>query len=256
MAAADATFSESTPRLIGIRTAWSAAASQRSDSPSPSPPISSATLSAGSRLQRADRDRGRVGRQRQQPEPGRPQLGQAAAPVGQPGVRHGQHGAHRHLDRAPVQRVGAPRRKDHAIEPESRGAAEDRADVRVVDDVLKNDNPAGDGQDVRHRGSGSRCIEASAPRCTRYPVSCSATAGGSTYSGARAASGDLARSWPACPSADQERTDRIPGGDGAPDYLLALGDEQALRCLQAAAQVHVGQPDVIGEPRVARIARR
>lgn len=44
MAAADATLSESTPALIGIRTRSSAAASQRADRPSPSVPSSSASL--------------------------------------------------------------------------------------------------------------------------------------------------------------------------------------------------------------------
>ena len=63
MAAADATLSESTPALIGIRTRSSAAASQRADRPSPSVPSSSASLPPDGAC--SDRQRVRRGSERQ-----------------------------------------------------------------------------------------------------------------------------------------------------------------------------------------------
>ena len=53
--------------------------------------------------------RARVGGERQQPEPGLAHPGQAVRPLGEPRVRQGEHRTHRHLDRTPVERVGAVR---------------------------------------------------------------------------------------------------------------------------------------------------
>jgi hypothetical protein len=55
---------------------------------------------------------------------------------------------------------------------------------------------------------------------------------------------------------DQQGADRVAGLDRPPDYLLALGDEQAVLGLQAPAQVDVGQPDVVREPRIVRVGDR
>ena len=54
----------------------------------------------------------------------------------------GEDRAHGDLDRAAVERVGAARRQQDGVEPERRTAAEDRADVGVVDDVLEHQHRA------------------------------------------------------------------------------------------------------------------
>ena len=83
----------------------------------------------------------------------------------------------RDLDRAAVERVGAARREQHGVEAERGAAAEDRADVGVVDDVLEHQHGAGAGQHlVDRRAAAAARSDASAPRCTWKPVTCSASA--------------------------------------------------------------------------------
>ena len=86
-------------------------------------------------------------------------------PVGQPGPRQAEHRAHRDLDRASVERVGAPRRQQHRVEPERRPAAEDRADVGVVDEVLEDQDRPGAVEHV-----GDRRQRSSYQRSQRTPV--------------------------------------------------------------------------------------
>jgi hypothetical protein len=100
----------------------------------------------------ADRRGAPIGGQRQQPESFGAQLGQAVVPLGHAGVGNGEHGAHRDLDRTPVERVGAPRRQDHRVHAERGGAAEDRPDVAVVDEVLEHEHATGAGGQFGGRG--------------------------------------------------------------------------------------------------------
>ena len=70
----------------------------------------------------------------------------------QPGPRHREHRPHADLDRAAVERVGAPRREQHRVEPQRRTGAEDGADVGVVDHVLEHQHRPGAGQHDVDRG--------------------------------------------------------------------------------------------------------
>ena len=74
------------------------------------------------------------------------------APLRQPRPRHLEDRAHAHPHAAPVERVGAARAHQHRVGAEPGRGAEDRADVRVVDDVLEHDDEPGIGDDVRDRG--------------------------------------------------------------------------------------------------------
>src|SRR5271156_104537 len=87
-------------------------------------------------------------------------------------------------------------------------------------------------------GSGLRCSDASAPRWTRYPVRRSATASGTTYTGA--APDGRGRRVPEPALRQQDRTDRVAGRHGAGDHLGAFGDEKTVLGLQVSPQVHVG----------------
>ena len=100
---------------------------------------------AGHGHSHTDRWGRRVRCQREQPEPGRPQPGQAVVPAGHAGVGDGEHRAHGNLHRTPVERVGASRRQEHGIHAERGGAPEDCPDVSVVDKILQHDHPPGGG---------------------------------------------------------------------------------------------------------------
>ena len=84
-------------------------------------------------------------------EPGRGDVRHRVVPVLEPGVRHREHRPHRHLDGAAVERVGAAGGEQHGVDPERRGAAEDGADVGVVDDVLQHHDRAGPGEHLVDR---------------------------------------------------------------------------------------------------------
>ena len=115
----------------------------------------------------ADRHGGLIRGQREQPEPRRAQLRQPVVPVGHPGVADGEHRAHGHLHRPPVQRVGAPGRQDHGVRRRTRrrtGRSPRRCRGR-------RGPPARPGAPPRPATSATaaaarRAIEASAPRCT------------------------------------------------------------------------------------------
>ena len=106
--------------------------------------------------------------------PRRDEVRQGVVPVRQPGPRRGEDRAHADLDRAAVERVGAARREQHGVEAEGGAGAEDRADVGVVDEVLEHEHRAGAGEHVVDRAAAAAgASEASAPRCTWKPVTCS-----------------------------------------------------------------------------------
>ena len=54
----------------------------------------------------------------------------------------------------------------------------------------------------------------------------------------------------------QYRPHRVPRGHGPHDDLRALGHEQTVGGLEAGPQPDVGQPRVIGQPRVVRAIDR
>ena len=177
---AAATLSESMPAAIGITARRSADVSQRGDSPWPSEPSTSASRStpgappprsATASSARVERD----GR-----EPGRRSAGRASY---QSSSR--VHGTVKtapiaDLDRPPVERVGAAGREQHGVDAERGAAAEDRADVGVVDDVLEDQHGPRAGRAPRRRRAAAASSEASAPRCTWKPVTSSASASDTT----------------------------------------------------------------------------
>ncbi len=75
-----------------------------------------------------------------------PQIGERIR--ARPGPGHPQHGAHRDLHRAPVERIGASRRDEDGIGAQGCGVAEDGSDVRVVDEVDQDDHEACGGQEL------------------------------------------------------------------------------------------------------------
>ena len=85
-------------------------------------------------------------------EPAALEIRQGVVPVGQAGPGQGEHRAHGHLHRPAVERVGAPRREQHRVDAERGGAAEDGADVGVVDDVLADHDGAGALEHLVERG--------------------------------------------------------------------------------------------------------
>ena len=134
---AAATLRESMPARIGMIARRSAAGCHRDESPWPSEPSTSATLSSPATASSiATASSARVSAT--VVKPARRQVRQGVVPVRQAGPRQREHRAHGDLDRAAVERVGAPRREQHGVEAERRAAAEDRAHVGVVDDVLEH----------------------------------------------------------------------------------------------------------------------
>ena len=115
----------------------SAAFSHRGESPWPSEPSTRATRSSPATASsigvgvvgEGERDRG---------EATSGQVREGVVPVGKAGPRRGEDRAHADLDRASVQRVGAAWRQQYGVEAEGGAAAEDRADIGVVDNVLEH----------------------------------------------------------------------------------------------------------------------
>ena len=88
----------------------------------------------------------------------------------EPGPRHREDGAHRHLDRPSVQRVRAPWGEQDGVDAERRRTANHRPHVRVVDDVLQDhDRPGPVGEPRRGWAALRRWSDASAPRWTWKP---------------------------------------------------------------------------------------
>ena len=175
------------PACIGMTARTSAPAVQCGDRPAPSVPSRMATLAPRlparilrSRVQscghRGEVDGIRGQGQGHRGEPGGPQQIGARRPVGQPGPGQAEHGAHAHLDRPAVERVGRPRRQQRPVPAEGGGVAQHGADVGVVDHVLDHHQPLGRSAARRRVCRTSRCSEARAPRWTWKPVTSSAMA--------------------------------------------------------------------------------
>ena len=137
------------PAAIGITARRSADASQRDDRPWPSDPSTRARRSTPATASSMGTESGpRVSATVVKPRRG--EVRQGVVPVGDPGPRRGEHRAHADLDRAAVERVGAPRCEQHGVEAEGGAGPEDRADVGVVDQVLEHQHRACSGEHVVH----------------------------------------------------------------------------------------------------------
>ena len=193
-----------------------------------------------------------VGGQGQQPVARPADRFQALGPRFQAGVRDREDRAHRHLHRAPVQRVGAVRREQDRVHAEGGGAAEDRADVGVVVDRLHDHHPAGGGEEfvggrqrlALHRGE-------------RPPVHVVA---GDAFGEVRAdrvhGRRELVDDVPHDVDPlgrEQHRAHLVAGVLGPSDDLLALGDEEAFGGFAAAPQLHVGQARVVAQAGVVGV---
>ena len=190
-------------------------------------------------------------RQGDRVEPAALQVRQRVVPVGQAGPREGEDRPHRHLDRAAVQRVGAPRRQQHGVDPERGGGAEDRArrwcGRRCPRRPRRCARPSSTSST---EGSGVRASDARAPRCTWKPVTCSARASLTTKHGASVPSRTSASPSSQRGAIRKDRTGK-PASDGPAYDLLALGEEQAVLGLERLAQLDVAQVAVVGEAGVA-----
>ncbi len=101
-------------------------------------------------------------------------------------------------------------------------------------------------------GSGSRCSEARAPRCTWKPVTCSASSSLTTKHGASVVASTSERPSSQRGAIRNERTGN-PACDGSPHDLLPLGQEQPVLGLEMGAQLHVTQVAVVGQHRITRV---
>ena len=126
--------------LLPARREAVALASRGPGRPGRAPATASSTGTASARQRQRDRGEARRRERRQR-----------VVPVRQPRPRQREHRSHGDLDRAAVERVGAPRRQQHGVEAERGARAEDRADVGVVDDVLEHQHGPGPGEDDVHR---------------------------------------------------------------------------------------------------------
>ena len=98
-------------------------------------------------------------------------------------------------------------------------------------------------------GSGVRARDASAPRCTWKPVTCSAISSGTTKHGASVRCHDVGQ--PVQPAGcHQEGADREAGQHGSSYDLLALGQEQPVLGLEGLPELHVPEVPIVGESRV------
>ena len=245
---AAATFRESMPGAIGMIARRSAACSQRDERPCPSEPRTSATWSTpGDGRLDGLRVSARVSATVVNPSADR--VGSASYQSSRRVHGSREHRAHAHLDRAPVERVGAPRRQEYGVEAQRGAGAEDRADVGVVDDVLEHQDRPGVLQDRGRRGQRT-------PLQRGQRTSVHVEAG--HLLGERLRDHEAGRrrrgehvGQPVQPARrHQERPRREPGLDGAAYDLLALGEEQPVLGLEVLAQLDVAQVAVVGQPRV------
>ena len=239
------------PAAMGMVARRSADSSQCRERPWPSPPRTRATLSRPRTASSTGTESG-ANVSATVVKPAAESVGSAESHglQARPGQR--EHRPHGDLDRAAVQRVGAPRRQEHGVEAEGGARAEDRADVGVVDDVLEHENGPGAGQDRVQRGSGNRASDASAPA---VHVEAGDLLGQRLrdHVAGRLGAGEHVTQAVEPARCHQERARGEAGLDRAPDDLLALGEEQPVLGLEVLAQGHVAQVAVVGQPRVRRV---
>ena len=143
MAVAAATFSESIPAVIGIRTRHAAPAVQRSLSPAPSVPTMIASFGCSRRpsLTESRSVAPAPGVSATVRNPSASEPARDARPAQQPGPGQREDGTHADLDRPSIERVGAARGQQRTVPAKRRGVPNDRADVGVIDDVLQDHQP-------------------------------------------------------------------------------------------------------------------
>ena len=143
IAHAVATFSESTPAAMGMRTVTSAVVRVAARSPAPSAPSSRAR--AGGHGQRGDVDAVvRVQRDQREARGAHPR--QRRVPVRHARPREQQRSAHGDADRLAVQRIAGRRRQQGAGGAERARRSQHAAHVVGIADVLEQDEPS------RHAG--------------------------------------------------------------------------------------------------------
>ncbi len=246
-APAAATLSESTPPAIGIRTTVSTAAIVRRLRPSPSVPRTRASRSGRGRGELVEGDRLLGEGEGRDVEPEVVQRPDPAGPRLDARPRHLEDRPHGDPDGPAVERVRAPRGHEHRVDAEGGGGPEHRPDVRVVDDVLEDEHPAGAGEDVlerRQRGA--------VHRGERPPVEVEAGEllddvgradedGHAVPLGRRDDVPEVGE-----PTLRHEvRARPVPGPEGPPDHLLGLGDVEPALGLEPPPQRDVGEPDVV-----------
>ena len=143
-------MSESTPPASGMRARTSASASTAGESPAPSVPSRRARRSCPAAGDLGDVDGAGVGRHRDERESGRAQRREAGRQRLGAGLGEAQRLAHRDAQRAAVERVARVGVEQQRVDAERRGAAHDRAHVRVVVDVLEHDDAAGAAYHLGH----------------------------------------------------------------------------------------------------------
>ncbi|MDR6171701.1 hypothetical protein QE359_002730 [Curtobacterium sp. SORGH_AS776] len=245
-ALAAATFNESTPCAIGMRTVGVGGRDRRRRE----------ALSLGAHHERhAVRDvrdervevHGAVRQgHRGEVEALRPEFLAGGRPVADAGPRHLQHRAHADADAAPVERVGAAGADQDGVGPEAGDAPEHGADVGVVDDVLEHHHDLGVAHHVRdarqlravHRGDGA-AVHPEAGEVLEQVV-------GADEHGAVVVRDDREHAVEPL-LLDQHAPRDVPGADRPLDDRVRLGDVQAALRLGHAPQGDVGEPGEVVE---------
>ena len=162
-----------------------------------------------------------------------------------PGPGDLEHRPHAHPDGAPVKRVAAGGGRQHGVHPQGGGAAEDGPHVAGVGDVLQHRDPPGVSAQVLHGGEGRAAHGAQHPPGEGIagelgedlPV-------GGVDGHVPAPVLELLGKGGELPPLHKEGDRPAAGVQGAGDDLGALGDEDALLRVPAAAQLGVGELDV------------
>ena len=162
-----------------------------------------------------------------------------------PGPGDLEHRPHAHPDGTPVKRVAAGGGCQHRVHPQGGGAAEDGPHVAGVGDVLQHRDPPGVSAQVLHGGEGRAAHGAQHPPGEGIagelgedlPV-------GGVDGHVPAPVLELLREGGELPPLHEEGDGPAAGVQGAGDDLGALGDEDALLRVPAAAQLGVGELDV------------
>ena len=172
-----------------------------------------------------------------------------------PGPRDLEDGPHRDTDRPAVQRVCTPGRDEHGVDAQRGAGAEDGPDIRVVHDVLQDDDPPGTLEQFGDRGqcrplhrrqrapvqveSGDSLDDAVLPDEDRDP-------------GLLRVRDDVSEiGQPA--HGHEVGPGLVAGSKRPPDHLLRLGDVEAPLGLGTPPQRHVGEADIVGEPLVGGV---
>ena len=207
------------------------------------------------RGQLVEPDRVVLERQRRHGEAQLVQLLHSPGPRVDPRPRHLEDRAHRHPDGAAVERVGAAGGDEHGIHAQSRGTAEHGADVGVVDDVLEHEHPPGALEHLREGRRHRPLHRRQRPAVQVEPgerlddVVLADEHGDAVGLRPLDEVGEVGE-----PAVGHEVGPRpVPGRQRPADDLLGLGDVEPALGLGPATQRHVGEPDVVAQPRVGGV---